>query len=336
MNIGVAWDQTAPGCNYRACDPLRALEQRPRHSVVWPQTEDQGALDAGRVGGCDMVHVYRRADRETFVAMRELAAQGVPTTWDTDDDLSAVPEESPTYRRTGGERGERKFRASLRIAKLATVVTVTTDTLADRYREAGVEHVVVIPNYLSERPRPRQQHEGVVVGWVAGVEHQADAVRLGIGETLQQLQARHPQVRIECIGVDLGLPRSDIPRFVPFAALPRRMSGWDIGIAPLADLPFNRARSDIKIKEYAASGLAWLASPLAPYRHLGETQGGRLVPDDQWLDALDELVRDTPARDTLRRNALAWAETQFIDDALGAWEAVFDEARARAAHGSHR
>ena len=39
----------------------------------------------------------------------------------------------------------------------------------------------------------------------------------------------------------------------------------------------NRARSNIKLKEYAAAGACWLASPIGPYVGLGEKQGGRLV-----------------------------------------------------------
>src|SRR5207302_1085104 len=76
--------------------------------------------------------------------------------------------------------------------------------------------------------------------------------------------------------------------YLPFAELPRRLSRWDIGIAPLADIPFNLARSDIKLKEYAASELPWLASPVGPYAGHGEAQGGRLVPDDGWFEALNQ------------------------------------------------
>src|SRR5207249_1565318 len=84
-----------------------------------------------------------------------------------------------------------------------------------------------------------------------------------------------------------------------FLELPHRIGSFDIGLAPLADLPGNRARSDIKVKEYAASGVPWLASPVGPYVQLGEEQGGRLVPDDLWFEALDRLV--SRRREGLRR-----------------------------------
>ena len=41
---------------------------------------------------------------------------------------------------------------------------------------------------------------------------------------------------------------------------------WDIGIAPLADSAFNRSKSAIKTLDYAALGLAVLASDVPAYR----------------------------------------------------------------------
>jgi hypothetical protein len=114
----------------------------------------------------------------------------------------------------------------------------------------------------------------MVIGWIAGVDHRADVARIEIADALRRLVTTHENVRIECIGGDLGLPeRYRHDGFVPFPELPRRIGGFDVGIAPLADLPGNRVRSDIKLKEYAASGVPWLASAVGPYLGLGEAEG---------------------------------------------------------------
>ena len=115
-----------------------------------------------------------------------------------------------------------------------------------------------------------------------------------------------------------------IPR-VPFPELMKVIGGLDIGIAPLADTPFNRCRSDIKPKEYAAGGAAWLASPVGPYRALGEKEGGMLVSDDGWYAALDTLVGKPRLRKRLSRRARAWAKTQTIDKHAEIWETAFEE-----------
>jgi glycosyltransferase involved in cell wall biosynthesis len=97
-----------------------------------------------------------------------------------------------------------------------------------------------------------------------------------------------------------------------------------IAIAPLANLPFNMTRSDIKLKEYAASGVPWLASPVGPYIGLGEREGGVLVPDDGWFDALDRLVCHQRDRRRLARRARSWAKDQMIEMAADRWERVFE------------
>jgi len=115
---------------------------------------------------------------------------------------------------------------------------------------------------------------------------------------------------------------------VEFTDLPDRIGGFDIGIAPLADIAWNHARSDIKLKEYAASGVPWLASPVGPYLGLGEGEGGRLVPDDGWFEALDRLVSRPRERRKLSKKASAWAKRQTVDAAAERWERVFSEAAA--------
>jgi hypothetical protein len=56
----------------------------------------------------------------------------------------------------------------------------------------------------------------------------------------------------------------------------------------------------VRVKEYAAAGVRWLASPIGPYAGLGEKQGGRLVPDGRWFEELDRLIRDERARSQRR------------------------------------
>lgn len=195
-----------------------------------------------------------------------------------------------------------------------------------------MENVEVIGNYLApDTFRPPRRHEGVVIGWVAGTEHRADLGHIPIVDALQRLMQKSADVRVECIGVDLKLPeRYTHDRVVEFLELPRRIGGFDIGIAPLADIPYNRTRSDIKLKEYAASGVPWLASPVGPYVGLGEAQGGRLVPNEAWFEALDLLVTRRRVRRRLARKAKAWVKDQTIDAVADRWEELFVRAKRSA------
>jgi glycosyltransferase involved in cell wall biosynthesis len=327
MRLGVAW-VPSPNANYRAVFPLREMARRGHEVVVTPDPERR--VDLRAFAGCDVVHVYRRTGADTRQALSALASAGAAITYDNDDDIAERPEETPGYAEYGAMIG-RAFASSVEPAGMAHVFTTPTETLAERYRDAGVGRIEVVPNCVSpDVQRTRTAHDGIVIGWIAGVEHTADVVRIPIEDALQRLIDTHPEVRVETVGVKLRLSeRYHHEEMIDFEGLPGRMATFDIGIAPLADIPFNRARSEIKLKEYAASGVPWLASPVGPYAGLGEAEGGRLVPDDGWYDALEALVTDPDRRARLGRNAEAWAQNQTMAAVADRWEQIFVGALAR-------
>jgi glycosyltransferase involved in cell wall biosynthesis len=210
------------------------------------------------------------------------------------------------------------------------VVTASTEPLAERYRRAGIERVEVLGNFLAAGVARShgQRHDGVVIGWTAALEHAAELARIPLLQALRRLLAAHDQLRVASLGLRLELPEERYEHHVnvPIDRLQEQLGGWDIGIAPLADIPFNRSRSDVKLKEYGSVGIPWLASPVGPYADLGEAEGGRLVEDDAWFEALDRLVRRRRERRILGRRARAWARSQSIDNVAERWERVFQHA----------
>lgn len=317
MRFGVVWSPETSASNYRAMHVAATLEALGH--VAGPLPSERGAADAALLAQCDVALVYHRSDKATRAALEEASAAGVALVYDIDDDYTAVPADHPRRDELLGA-----FERTLAIARLADLMTATTEPVAERYREHGVSEVEVIPNMVGPRGvAPPREHEGLVVGWVAGQEHRDDMERLGLGDVLEDLLDRHRDLRVEGIGVDLDLSdRYHHDRFVPFPELRDRISGFDIGIAPLTDTVLNRARSDIKVKEYAARGVPWLASPVGPYVGLGERQGGRLVDDTSWYDAIDRLLRKRRERRRLSSSGLAWARTQTIASTARIWEAA--------------
>lgn len=317
---------------YRTQNPLDALERR-GHEIAYCKEPGAGrapVLYPERLAGCDVIHGYRVLMPPELHLVQARIDAGAAFVWDTDDDLSALPKESPYYRKTGGLRGQRTFAQTVRIGQLADVVTTSSERLAKRYRDAGIERVEVLGNYLApEVVRSRQRkHEGFVIGWTAGLEHRSELARIPLEAALRRLLELHDHVRVASIGVELDLPR-DRYEHIPLIELERLqevVGRWDLGIAPLSDIDFNRSRSDVKLKEYASVGIPWLASPVGPYVGLGEDQGGRLVADDAWLEALDGLVRDRRAHARLGRRARRWAKSQSIDRVADRWERVCGEA----------
>jgi hypothetical protein len=322
---------------YRAVGPLEALRRR-GHQVAFAHSDenpDDGVFRPQALGGCELIHGYRCLSAEQVKVVRRRILGGAAFVWDTDDDLGNLPAESPDYRVNGGRNARRIFATTVEIAKLADVVTTSSEALAERYAAEGIERIEVLGNYLPPAAfgTRRRDHDGVVVGWLAGLEHGSELPRIPIARALRQLLDAEPAVRVESIGLDLRLRHeryTHLPK-VEFVDLQRQMAGWDVGIAPLADIPFNRARSDVKLKEYASVGLPWLASPVGPYLGLGESEGGRLVDDDGWYEALRQFVASSRERRRLGKRALKWAKSQAIDRHAARWEAVLGEALERRA-----
>jgi hypothetical protein len=330
VKLGVLYEPASANGYYRATIPMGALERR-SHEVVWPAKVEE--VPMRKLSGCDLVHCYRRMD--LLGDLRRLSERGVAISFDNDDDYAAA-EVSDGGRGLEGHRYNKElFRDIIKAARLADLTTTPSAPLAERYRAAGVENVAVIENHLGRDMfgfGSKSKHEGVVVGWVAGREHRLDLERVPIADALKRLLDIHPELRVLSVGVRLPLHSERYEHIleVPFHDLLKITGRIDIGIAPLADTAFNRSRSNVKLKEYASGGAMWLASPVEPYRGLGERQGGLLVADDDWFVMIDGLIRNSRRRGRLAKRALKWAKAQTIDRHVAAWEGELHGAVERA------
>jgi hypothetical protein len=337
LRLACVATRTANG-HYRVIVPMQEMARR-GHTVHWPGDRTFLELRDGATPAWDAMHIQQMYDEEGLEIIARMRRAGIAVVWDTDDDISAITRGSEAWHRQGGRRGiKRRFKQALQAARTAHLVTTTNDHLAQVYREQGVEHVVAVENYLApeDLQHPRKRHRGVVIGIVAAGEHEPDLRRMKLGETLERLLERHDGVRVVAIGADLRLRSEhryawsdgvEIDELIPAEC------EFDIGLAPLRDTRFNRARSNVKLKEYAAAGAMWLASPVGPYAGMGEEQGGLLVRDDEWLAVLEALLVDTDRRRALTDRAGAWARGQTIRAGAARWQAAYRDAVERARAG---
>ncbi len=331
----IAYTATSANGNgfYRGVGPMTALAHLRGHRVTAVPING-GDPPLGLVRDADVLHIHRYCEPGAVRLARAAKAHGAAVVWDNDDDIGALPKGSPGYRRAGGMMWNEQRTGMGKLFEVADLVTAPSRGLAERLREYGAPHVAVVENHVPDEflIRSRPPREGVTIGWIAGLEHQLDVEQVPIRDALQRLLDERPDVRVVSFGLGLGL-RGERYRHVdkvPLLELTRAAAAFDVGIAPLADIPLSRARSDIKLKEYAAAGACWLASPIGPYAGHGEKQGGRLVPDDGWHDALARLIDKPRERAKLAKRAGKWVAGQTLAKHTGDWEARFEEAIARA------
>lgn len=333
MRATIVADPVTLNIAYRGYQPAQALAAR-GHDVVLAEI-DEDDLRPETIDGSDVVYVYRYQRKSTQRILREAQAAGAAIVWDNDDDLTSYPSRDVESRRKGALRSQQVAASTAAMVRLADLVTTTTPFLADGFRRQGAAQVRVVENFVAPEfagaADGRARHAGVVVGWVAALEHLFDLRTLRLRATLQRLLDAHPDVHVESIGIELELERDRYRShgFVWFRDLPATMARFDVGIAPLVEADFNRARSNIKVKEYAALGLPWLASPVGQYVGLGEQHGGRLVDDDRWYEELERLICSARDRRKLGKRAARWAKRERIEPNADRWVDVFEEAIRR-------
>ena len=290
---------------------------RPTHLVCSECEESFGSLS-------DLESHVRGAGHRTMVpdlllrsAIELLAryrgAEGRPAiVYDTDDDVLAYPAWTGFAAAAARERDVVE-----RILGLADLVTAATPVLAERLAPHTRGEVRVVRNALDPRwyvrlmPRPGEEPLG-----------EPRVVYHGVPVRLRDYEVARPavdRVAAEVAGLRrIWLGAAEEPRIVaavdevrPWVEGPAAFGAAlvaarpDIGLAPLLDEPFNRAKSELHWLEYAMAGAPAIVS--------GFEGGG---PFDVVRDGLDGLVARS-AGDWLRHLRALAGSSQLRDEICG-------------------
>lgn len=234
-----------------------------------------------------------------------------------------------------------------RVLAASSALTVSTPYLAQRLASMDVPTYVLRNAIDLHRwsPQNRTTAPGspfLAVGWLGHVGYRADGdlgtLRGVLGPWLDtnsdwrflhvgasRLDPRrdepdpeHLPLLAAAIGVDPD--RIDVRAQCNIVDLPSEYARFDLGLAPLEDCPFNRAKSWIKMLEYSAAGVPSLGSDMPEYRAFGAatTAGGARA----WRNALDEL-----ADPKVRAEAAAIARRRAVELDIARlwplWESVY-------------
>ncbi|NKX45342.1 hypothetical protein [Roseicyclus persicicus] len=250
--------------------------------------------------------------------------RGVPLVYHIDDDLLNLPR----------ELGEKKYAFHMSPARTgavrtflaeADVVYCSTIPLRRRFREYGFRTAMTVgPIYCSGSVLvPAELRPVTRIGYM-GFDHAHDFSI--VVPALVQLMQAHPHLQFELFGsipmppelAAFGERVTAVPPVRVYAEFMDAFAArrWDIGIAPLADLPFNRVKANTKWVEYTAIGAAVVATAGTIYDGCGSDGCAVLVPDDGWFVALDRLVSDPALRFSQVQRAQARLTADYGTDRL--------------------
>jgi glycosyltransferase involved in cell wall biosynthesis len=213
----------------------------------------------------------------------------------------------------------------------SSLVTVSTPFLAEKFSKMGVK-TELLRNAIDIDRWTRKDHysDKPFVGWVGGTTHRSgdlEVLRGIISDFLlsNKLTFVHSgHMNLANSVVDLMSLNSDIPLLTNSACsildYPELFNTIDIGLAPLRDISFNRAKSWIKVLEYSASGIPFVASKLAEYKEFG--LGYLATSKSEWCSALKRLL-DPSLRNELSFALRSRAEKEDISLRWSDWESVY-------------
>ena len=208
-----------------------------------------------------------------------------------------------------------------RVMKLASLVVVGNDYLAERARRAGARRVEYLPTAvdLARYPLLTPRTKTVfTIGWI------------GSPTTSPYLQLVHPALAEVCKQrraklVLIGSPRAELngvhTEFREWSAENEAVDiqDFDVGIMPLPDTPWARGKCGYKIIQYMASARPPVASPVGVNQQLVTDRVNGLLATStaDWVESLMFLCDNPNERERMGQVGRALVEERYCLEITG-------------------
>lgn len=309
---------------YRILAPLRVLNRSGR-AMGW---ETGGYLSGAEIMRMqpDVIVLQRQVTEEQIgLIERYRRVTSAFKVFEIDDLITNVPVKSPVRQKMVEQKDlYKRFRKAV---GLCDRLVVSTDSLAEAYRRLA-DSVVVVQNHLEGEvwlglAQPQRREGKPRVGWAGALQHHGD-----LAVITEVIKATAHEVDWVFLGMCLDEVKPYVKEFhpgVPLADYPAKLASLDLdlAVAPLEDVPFNHAKSHLRLLEYGILGYPVICTDITPYR--GAYPVTR-VPNrfKAWREAILERVGDRDAlraegerlREYVRRE---WILEDHLDRWLGAW-----------------
>jgi hypothetical protein len=203
---------------------------------------------------------------------------------------------------------DRQSRFLLERADAVVVSTVELDEALPGRRADVV--LATIPD-VGAYPRAIQDGGGPLrLGWIGS------SGNLGYLEPLREVLGRLAAEGLARLQVVSAEPWSGPSSFRPWSRADEAaaVAGFEVGIMPLPDSPYTRAKAGFKLLQYMAAGCAVIASPVGFNRQLVQDAGAGVLASTpaEWEQCIRELARDPVRRRELGAQGLRFVQA-FAD-----------------------
>ncbi|WP_434655353.1 glycosyltransferase [Pseudomonas sp. R3-56] len=254
-------------------------------------------------------------------------AKKIPTIYHIDDNLLEIPAS------LGVEVLERQGAQDIIDARRyllahCDLIYASTSHLAglliQLFPDRPVYHGMYAP-YIGDRlPITRKARPYQTVGYMGSKGHQED-LNLVV-PALERLLDERPDLHFEVFGTIQMPPRLERfgdrikshkvnKAYSEFLSVLASLN-WDIGLAPLVNEEFNLCKAPTKFIEYTAAGIPVIASNIPVYSKVIPSDGGMLVDETGWYDALVSSLDSKDFRTQAVRIAQEFCAVNFSIDRL--------------------
>jgi glycosyltransferase involved in cell wall biosynthesis len=329
--------QLIPSTLIGVVKPLLALH-RERHVVLDVALESW--VSGRRLARADVIVFCRNTEPHYGAPLEAALRLGKPIVYELDDDFFAMPSSAPgsSYHRDAARLAQLE-----RYLRTASLVRVYSEALRTRVAALNphVYRVAALVDWDLVPPAPPARDPAVLRIVYATSRIVDPLAAMFMPDLRRVLDTFHGRVGAWFWGfhpADLA-GRRDV-HFVDFVqdydAFFRGFAsaGFDIGIAPLPDDEFYRAKSDNKFREYAAGRIAGVYSDVLVYQEcVAHGRTGLLVPaaPDAWFNAVARLIEDDALRTAIQDQAWACARERYsVEQSKHVW---LDHLEGAIAHG---
>jgi glycosyltransferase involved in cell wall biosynthesis len=351
------------GCAYWRChQPAKMIKKLGLAEIkLYDPEMKQDEID-GLLGWGDIIVQQSSMGIEQLAMTAKLKEAGKTVVGDYDDLSFALSPFNPAYKTLGinevkiKHNGEEKYlfqdgrdgfsikanyfryKSLQDMLAVLDLVTTTTPYIKKEYSKFS-NNISILPNSIDfslYKPFPKDTHKQIRIGWVASDSHYSEIWMFK--RIMRRVFNKYKDsVRLVLLGNLMGVSQEfkndsyERHDFIGLDTYPLKQASLqlDIGLCPLDNIPFNRAKSQLKWSEYAALRIPSVCSKLEPYDCVEDGVTGLLAKDeDEFFDKLCALIEDAKLRRFISDNAF---EENYINYNLEKnailWVEAYEQAR---------
>jgi hypothetical protein len=333
------YSQPTPGPTYVRCQlPARYLPGIVRQDPL-VNFGPEGEVEFPEHRGAAIMQFA--ANKVLAVMLEHMRLGGIRTLIEVDDDYLIDPGKRILARSQWGlEIGDEMNTRDGHIAvvRRADGVIVTTDYLAEQYREFN-DNVYICPNSVDpvDWPEPEKPNDGILrIAWFASHAHETDVPLI---TRAFEWASKQKDVEVYIAGLNPAVSFNKairlrwrsfkfgwLPWFDDLDAYRASFSRFDVGVAPVLPTEHGLGHSDLKMLEIAMGESFGICSAVAPYAWwkdkpcLMAADAGDFLKHIQWAVANRDEVRRLAkeARELVLRERTTEAQIHLWEEAVAA------------------